>query len=205
MINHTGKAMEDEIKKYLRESAELKNKMADKLAGPLEESINMIRGCFKAGGKILICGNGGSAADAQHFAAELVNKFKIDRVPLPAIALTTDSSILTSIGNDSGFDYVYAKQVQAFGKEGDILIVITTSDITFDQNGHSTNIALSLKAGKEKKMKIIGLVSQKSQRILDFLDLALIVPHNETPRIQEGHITLLHIICEIVEKRIFNK
>lgn len=194
--------MQKEIKKYLKESAELNSKMTIDLIMPLEEAVKLIIGCFKKGGKILVCGNGGSAADAQHFAAELVNKFKLERKPLPAIALTTDSSILTSIANDTGFDNVFEKQVRALGQKNDILIVITTSDVTFDKHGHSTNIAKALITAKNKGIKTIGLVSQKSKEILKYLDLALIVPHNNTPHIQEAHITILHIICEIVEKNI---
>lgn len=195
--------IKEEIKNALNESANLKKKVADSICENIEEVIKLVINCYKNNGKILICGNGGSAADAQHFASEFINKFKLEREPLPAIALTTDNSILTSVGNDAGFDYIFDKQIKALGNEGDILMVITTSDISMDKNGHSANIAKAILAGKEKGMKIIGLVSIKSKYILKYLDLALIVPHSDTPRIQEAHITILHIICEIVEKNLF--
>ncbi len=197
--------MKERIEQFLKESAKVKTKMAVTMTSDIERAIDVVMDCLRSGHKILICGNGGSAADAQHFAAEFTNRYKIERPPLPAIALTTDSSALTSIGNDSGFDFVFDKQIHALGQPGDILFVLTTSDISLDKNGHSTNIARALITAREKKLHTIGLVSLKSKKILEYLDIALVVPHTDTPRIQEGHITLLHIICELAEQKLFNK
>jgi D-sedoheptulose 7-phosphate isomerase len=192
--------MKKKISSLLMESSLLKKQMATSDCVQTEVAIRAIVDCLTSHHKILICGNGGSAADAQHFAAEFINRFKIDRNPFPAVALTTDASILTSISNDSGFDHVFEKQVQALGLEGDVLIVITTSDISFEKNGHSTNIALALHAARQQKIKTVGLVAQNSKKILQYLDVPLIVPSTTTPRIQEAHITLLHIICELAEQ-----
>lgn len=195
----------EEIKLYLKEGADLRLKMANDMVADIEKATRMVIDCYQNGNKLLICGNGGSAADAQHFAAEMVNRFKIDRVPLPAISLTTDPSVITSIGNDSGFDYVFEKQVRALGNSGDILIVITTSDISPEKNGHSANIFNALVVAQKKGMKTMGFISQKSKKILDYLDMPLIIPHQDTPRIQEAHIAVIHIICEIAEKKIFEQ
>ncbi len=162
--------MENEIQSYLQEGAKMSNDIALKLTDSIKKVTQEVIECYRRGNKILICGNGGSAADAQHFAAEFVNRFKIERKPLPVITLTTNASVLTSIGNDYGFDYVFSKQVEAFGKTDDLLIVITTSDISFEKNGHSTNIANALVASKKIGMKNIGLISKKSKIILDYLD-----------------------------------
>ena len=196
--------MENEIQSYLQEGAKMSNDIALKLTDSIKKVTQEVIECYRRGNKILICGNGGSAADAQHFAAEFVNRFKIERKPLPVITLTTNASVLTSIGNDYGFDYVFSKQVEAFGKTDDLLIVITTSDISFEKNGHSTNIANALVASKKIGMKNIGLISKKSKIILDYLDHSLPVPHTDTPHIQEAHIAILHIICQIAEDRLFN-
>jgi D-sedoheptulose 7-phosphate isomerase len=197
--------MQTQIKQFLNDSSNTMLQMAEgDVAEKLQQSIEAVVTCFKQHHKILICGNGGSAADAQHFAAEFVNRYKLQRPPLPAIALTTDSSILTSIGNDSSFDEVFSKQVEAFGEPGDLFFIMTTSDVSFAAHGHSANLGLALKAAREKNMKIIGLVSQKSRDILEHIDIPLIVPHRDTPRIQEAHITMLHIICELAETQIFS-
>ena len=158
---------------------------------------------FKRGNKVLFCGNGGSAADAQHVAGELVNKFRFERDHLPAIALTTDTSVISSIANDSSFSFVFSKQIEALGKKGDVLVVITTSDIDFKQNAHSSNLAMALKAARKKGLKTIGLVSIKSKKILKFLDVAVKIPSKDTPRIQEGHLVVEHIICDLVEQKLF--
>ena len=160
---------------------------------------------IKKGGKILICGNGGSAADAQHFAAELVNKFMMERDPLPAIALTTDTSIITSIGNDSGFDNIFGKQIEALCKKDDIVIVITTSDITDNKGGHSANIYNGIMAAKKKGAKTIGLISERGKKISSLVDLSLCVPSTSTPRIQEAQMLIYHMICEFLEAEIFGK
>lgn len=187
------------IQKFLADSGQLKLTMAETMTEPVEKMVELFITALKGGHKILMCGNGGSAADAQHFAAEFVNRYKIDRAPWPALALHTDTSALTSIGNDSGFDFVFSKQVEAFGQAGDILVVITTSDISRQPNGHSTNICRALEVAKAKGLTRVGLVSQKSKDILSELDLAIAIPHTETSRIQEGHITIIHAVSELVE------
>jgi D-sedoheptulose 7-phosphate isomerase len=152
--------------------------------------------CYKNGGKLLIFGNGGSAADAQHFAAELVNRFKIDRKPLPAIALTTDTSAITAIGNDYGFDYVFSKQIEALAGKKDIVIAISTS-------GKSKNIILGLQKAKEIGVKAIGFTNADGGSMHEFCDIFLKVPSKNTPRVQECHELAYHIICDNVEKVLF--
>jgi len=159
--------------------------------------VEKITECLERGNKILICGNGGSAADSQHFAAELVGRFKLERKGLPAIALTTDTSILTAIGNDYGFDQIFERQVEALGKEGDILVGISTS-------GNSENVIRAVKKAKEIGIYTIGLLGKSGGKLKDLVDLSLVVPSNNTPRIQECHVLIYHIVCEEVEKRLLN-
>lgn len=192
-----------QVQQQFEQSAALKYEMAKTLPQSVLQATEAILSCLKGGGKVLVCGNGGSAADAQHFAAEFINRFNIDRKPLPAIALTTDSSALTSIGNDSGFEEIFKKQVQALGKEEDILIVMTTSDVSFQKHGHSANIGQAILAAKTAGMRIIGLASLNGKEILKHLDIPIVIPHTDTPRIQEGHITVLHVICDLVEQGLF--
>jgi D-sedoheptulose 7-phosphate isomerase len=148
------------------------------------------------GKKVMIMGNGGSAADAQHMAAEFVNRFKIERVPLPALSLCTDSSILTSIGNDYSFDQIFEKQVQALGLPGDVLIGISTS-------GNSPNILLALKAAREKGITTVALTGNQGGKMVEWSDHILIVPSKDTPTIQETHILAIHIICDLVDSFLF--
>jgi len=197
--------MKQYIQNIIKESVQtkqilLKNK---NILSNIEKIVNIIIAALRKKKKIIIFGNGGSAADAQHFAAELVNKFKIERKPLSAISLVTDTSLLSAIANDAGYDYVFSKQIQALGKKGDIAFAITTSDIETKKGGHSANIAQGLIAAKKKEMVTIGLVSAKSKKILKLLNIAIKIPSQNTPRIQEAHITVIHIICEIVEKLLF--
>ncbi len=147
---------------------------------------------------MLICGNGGSASDAQHMAAEFVGRFKIERPPLPAIALTTDSSILTCISNDYSFRDVFSRQVKGLGVEGDVLVVISTS-------GRSKNILNAIDAAKEKNIQTIGLTGAKGIRFVDRCDYALVVPSDYTPIIQEIHISAIHLICELVDVFLFEE
>ncbi|WP_456420253.1 D-sedoheptulose 7-phosphate isomerase [Methanocaldococcus infernus] len=185
------------MKDYFKESAEIKIKFIEENEEKLKEAIEKIIEALERGNKILICGNGGSAADAQHFAAELVGRFKLERKGLPAIALTTDTSILTAIGNDYSFDNIFERQVEALGKEGDVLIGISTS-------GNSENVIRAVKKAKELNIYTIGLLGKGGGKLKDLVDLALIVPSNNTPRIQECHVTIYHVICEEVEKRLFS-
>jgi len=153
---------------------------------------------FQNDRKLMLCGNGGSAADAQHIAAEFVNRFLLDRHPLPAIALTTDTSIITSVANDYTYEEVFSKQIQALGVEGDILLAISTS-------GNSNNILSAIKTAKEKGLYTVGLMGGDGGNMLTFVDLPMVVESNETPRVQEIHILAGHLICELVEYILFQK
>ncbi len=183
------------IKNYFEESCKVKLDFLEKNYENLEKTIEKITECLKRGNKILICGNGGSAADSQHFAAELVGRFKLERKGVPAIALTTDTSILTAIGNDYGFNKIFERQVEALGEEGDLLVGISTS-------GNSENVIRAVEKAKEKGIYTIGLLGKNGGKLKDLVDLPLIVPSNDTPRIQECHVLIYHIICEEVEKKL---
>ena len=185
------------IRKSLLESADLKKQVAEKFGEIIEQAINLILISLKNGSKVLLMGNGGSAADAQHIAGELIGRFKLERNSIPAIALTTDTSILTSIGNDYGFDRVFERQIESLGCEGDIVIAISTS-------GNSKNVIEALKKSKKNKMKSIGLLGSDGGQIKQLVDLPIVVPSSNTPRIQETHITIGHIICEEIEKELFS-
>jgi D-sedoheptulose 7-phosphate isomerase len=161
----------------------------------IELALDMAQ-AFAQGNKILIMGNGGSAADAQHMAAEFVNRFKIERAPLPALSLSTDTSILTAIGNDYGFDQVFEKQIQALGISGDILLGISTS-------GNSPNIIRGFKAGRKKKIKTVALAGNQGGKMIAWADRSLIVPSSDTPHIQETHIFAIHLLCELVDSSLF--
>jgi len=148
------------------------------------------------GGKLLFCGNGGSAADSQHLAAEFVNRFELERPPLPALALTTDTSILTAIGNDYGFDLAFKKQVQALGQRGDMLVAISTS-------GNSPNVVQALKAAREKEILCVGMTGQGGGEMAQLCDILLAVPHKRTCLVQEIHITTGHMLCDLVDYFLF--
>ncbi|EHP84188.1 D-sedoheptulose 7-phosphate isomerase [Methanotorris formicicus] len=184
------------MKDYFEESAKVKLKFIEENEENLKKSIEIIVEALKNGKKILICGNGGSAADAQHFAAEIVGRFKLERKGFPAIALTTDTSILTAIGNDYGFERIFERQVEALGEYRDILVGISTS-------GNSENVIRAVNKAKEMGIYTIGLLGKDGGKLKDVVDLALIVPSNDTARIQECHLTIYHVICEEVEKRLF--
>jgi D-sedoheptulose 7-phosphate isomerase len=153
---------------------------------------------FNLDHKLMICGNGGSAADAQHLAAEFVNRFILERPPLPALALTTDTSILTSIGNDYSFEEAFSKQIKALGQEGDVLLAISTS-------GNSANIVAAVKTARKQGIFTAGLLGNDGGNLVNIVDLALIVRHDQTPRIQEAHIFCGHIICALVDYLLFQK
>lgn len=159
-------------------------------------AAEMIARSLRSGGKLLICGNGGSAADAQHIAAELAFRMGRTRAAIPALALTTDTSVLTAISNDRSFDYVFARQIEAFGRTGDALLAISTS-------GNSANVVEAVKQAKKMEINTVGLLGAKGGALSVIVDLALIVPHDETPRIQEVHITIGHIICQLIEDELF--
>lgn len=168
----------------------------DTLLSSVELAAKTCIACLENGGKILLAGNGGSAADAQHIAGELVSRFAFDRDGLPAIALTTDSSILTSIGNDYGFDKLFSRQVQALGNKGDVFIGYSTS-------GKSANILRAFEAARTRGLLTIGLTGNQSGAMQALCDHLLAVPSNDTPKIQEGHLVLGHILCALVENAIF--
>ncbi|MBR1706877.1 MAG: D-sedoheptulose 7-phosphate isomerase [Bacteroidales bacterium] len=185
------------VRAQVAESARVKEALlADEtLMGRIAEVADLLAETYRNGGKTLWAGNGGSAADAQHMAAELVNKFCLDRPGLPAIALTTDTSILTAVGNDYGFDRVFAKQVEAHGRPGDVFIGISTS-------GNSRNLVEALSACREKGVRTVALVGG-SACAMDNYDYVIHVPSTETPRIQESQTLIGHILCFVVESRLF--
>ena len=162
----------------------------------IEQSADMIVKSLKVGKKILVCGNGGSAADSQHFAAELIGRFEKERESLPVVALTTDTSILTAVGNDYGFQHIFAKQVKGLGTPGDALIGISTS-------GNSPNVILAVEAAKEKEMITIGLLGKDGGKLNGLVDYSVVVPHNVTARIQEAHIFILHFWAAVIEEEMF--
>lgn len=166
------------------------------LASQIEQAVALCVDALKAGRKILFAGNGGSAADAQHWAGELVSRFYYDRPGLPAIALTTDTSILTAIGNDYGYDYTFARQIEALGEEGDVFVAISTS-------GRSKNIMRALDACEAKGARVIGFTGEHGGDMKDRCDICFRVPSNETPRIQEGHEFIGHLLCALIESEMF--
>ena len=192
--------MKTEIAINLAQSVIAQQAFAEASSDRIIQLVEWTIETFRSGGKLLIFGNGGSAADAQHVAAEFVNRFKIDRQPLPAIALTTDSSILTSIGNDFSFDMIFVKQVKALGKPGDLVLGISTS-------GNSPNVVKAIAAAKEMNIRTAALTGGSSNtggEIGGLADLVLNVPTDSTAHIQETHLWVEHILCELVEKELFS-
>lgn len=190
--------MEDYIIKIFRESARVKEAFINENLSRIVAVVGAVTLALKAGNKILLFGNGGSAADAQHLAAEFVNRFVIERPPLPAIALTTDTSILTSIGNDYDFAEIFSKQIRALGRKGDIAWGMSTS-------GTSVNVVKGLEAAKKIGMVTIGLTGRDGGDVAKIADYALNVSSASTPRIQEAHITAGHAICEMVDFKLFQR
>jgi D-sedoheptulose 7-phosphate isomerase len=191
--------MTQHIRQHFQESAQLKLQAAEQLAEPIAQSVEIMFTALSNGNKILACGNGGSAADCQHFAAELVGRFERERLPLPALALTTDTSILTAVGNDYGFKDVYAKQVQAFGQSGDVLLALSTS-------GNSVNVVAAIEAAVERDMRIIALTGKGGGVIGELMsdaDVHICVPHDRTARIQEVHALTIHIFCDGIDVALF--
>lgn len=180
------------------ESAWVKEKIVKLCSEDIMEISDILTKTFRDGKKMLICGNGGSAADSQHIAAEFMIRLShdVERTAMPAIALTTDSSNLTAGGNDIGFENVFARNVEGLGNKGDVLLVISTS-------GNSVNLIQAVKKAEEKGMTSVGFLGGNGGKLSDLLEAKVIVPSENTQRIQEGHITIAHIICEIVERSIF--
>jgi D-sedoheptulose 7-phosphate isomerase len=197
------KAMDavERIKQHFEQSAELKLEAAPIMAGDIARAAEKMTQCLLANGKILACGNGGSAADAQHFAAEMVGRFERERPELPAIALTTDTSILTAIANDYDFASVFAKQVKALGNPGDVLLAISTS-------GGSPSVVAAVTAAQERGMTVIGLTGRGGGRVGELLradDVHLCVPHRVTARIQEVHLLAIHCLCDGIDRALLGE
>ena len=190
--------MQQIIKKQIKDSVSVKEMILNDeiMIQNIAKAAEIVLNGYKSGNKTLLAGNGGSAADAQHIAGEFVSRFYFDRPGIPSIALTTDTSILTAIGNDYGYEKLFERQVQAHGNAGDVFIGISTS-------GDSQNIVNALIECKEKRIKTIGLTGKKNGRMDDLCDICIKVPSYETPRIQESHILIGHIICCIVEEGLF--
>ena len=190
-----GTGFEEKIQAMAHASLDAKRRFFEAHAKDVARAAEMIIADVRAGGKLLIFGNGGSAADAQHIAAELAFRMGREREALPALALTTDSSLLTAISNDRSFDFVFARQIQAVGRKGDIVLAISTS-------GNSPNVIEAVNLARAMGMNTIGLLGAGGGKTASLVDLALIVPHHETPRIQEVHITIGHIICQLIEDEL---
>jgi D-sedoheptulose 7-phosphate isomerase len=186
---------------HFQESAELKLKSGQLLAQPISQAIELMFNALSNGTKILACGNGGSAGDAQHFAAELVGRFERERFPLPAISLSTDTSIITAVGNDYSFNEIFSKQVQALGQAGDILLAISTS-------GNSANVLAAAEAALEREMRVVALTGKdggKLGKLLTDADVHINVQHARTARIQEVHLVAIHSICDGIDVALFGE
>ncbi len=189
------------ILEHFNESANLKKHAAKQLVAPIAQAVDLMFTTLTQGNKILACGNGGSAADCQHFAAELVGRFEKERLPLPAMALTTDTSILTAIGNDYQFKDVFARQVQAFGQPNDLLLAISTS-------GNSANVISAIEVAHDREMSVVALTGKGGGKIGSLLtdtDIHICVPHDRTARIQEVHLLIIHCLCDGIDTTLFGE
>jgi D-sedoheptulose 7-phosphate isomerase len=185
-----------DIGNQLAESARIKMAIRDQYSGLILTTAELMIDCFRSGGKLLICGNGGSAADSQHFAAEMVGRLKKDRGALPAIALTTDTSVLTALANDYSYNHVFRKQIEALGGASDVLVGITTT-------GRSQNIVEAMNAAKALNMHTVALLGVDGGAVAELADHAIVIPSQVSQRIQEGHITIIHIWCDLIENALF--
>lgn len=193
--------LEQRIQQHFIDSADLKYQCAQALSKPIAAAVQAVLACVTSGGKVLACGNGGSAADAQHFSAEFVGRFERERPELGAIALTTDSSILTAVANDYAWQHVFAKQVRALGQPGDVLLALSTS-------GNSANVIAAVEAAHEREMSVVALTGRGGGKIGAMLretDVHVCVPHERTARIQEVHILALHCICDGVDTQLLGE
>ena len=188
--------MTDQISAIVADSLEVKRRFFSEHGTDVQRAAELIADAFKARGKLLVFGNGGSAADAQHIAGELVNRFLQHRKALPAIALTTDGGVLTCIANDTGFENVFARQIEALGTQGDVCLAISTS-------GNSPNVTVACAQARKQGMVVVGLLGRDGGNVAALCDLALTVPSDDTQRIQETHNLIGHIICELVEGELF--
>ena len=193
--------LEQRIQQHFIDSADLKYQAAEGLSKPIAAAVQALLACVTSGGKVLACGNGGSAADAQHFAAEFVGRYERERPELAAIALTTDSSILTAVANDYDFRRVFSRQIRALGQPGDVLLAISTS-------GNSANVLDAIDAAHEREMVVVGLTGRGGGRMAHILrdtDVHICVPHERTARIQEVHILALHCLCDAVDAQLLGE
>lgn len=193
--------LEQRIQQHFIDSADLKYQAAQSLSKPIAAAVQAVLACVTSGGKVLACGNGGSAADAQHFSAEFIGRFERERPELGAIALTTDSSILTAIGNDYDFTRIFSKQVRGLGQAGDVLLAMSTS-------GNSANILAAIEAAHEREMTVVALTGRGGGKIGNALretDVHVCVPHDRTARIQEVHLLVLHCICDGVDTQLLGE
>jgi D-sedoheptulose 7-phosphate isomerase len=196
-----GAALEAQVASHFADSVKVKQDAAKQLSAPIARAIGVMAASLKAGGKVLACGNGGSAADAQHFSAELLNRFERERPPLAAIALTTDTSTLTSIGNDYGYEQVFEKQLRALGRRGDVLLAISTS-------GNSPNVVAAMKAARELGVAMVALTGNGGGKMAALLgegDVHICVPHKRTMRVQEVHLLTLHCLCDGIDTVLFGE
>lgn len=194
-----GTGLTDRIAAHFTDSAKLKLAAAQPLAAPLARAIELMAATLRAGGKVLACGNGGSAADAQHFAAELVNRFERERPPLAALALTTDTSNLTSIANDYGYEQVFEKQLRALGRKGDVLLALSTS-------GNSPSVLAAMRTARELGLRCVAFSGRGGGKMAGLLgpeDVHVCVPHDRTARIQEVHLLALHCLCDGIDFQLF--
>ena len=193
--------LEQRIQQHFIDSADLKYQAAQALSKPIAQAVQAMLACVTSGGKVLACGNGGSAADAQHFSAEFVGRYERERPELGAIALTTDSSIITAIANDYDFSSIFSRQVRALGQPGDVLLAITTS-------GNSANVLAAIEAAHEREMTVVALTGRGGSKITHALrdtDVHICVPHERTARVQEVHLLVLHCLCDGVDNQLLGE
>ncbi len=190
---------QERVMQHFRDSIQAKQDSADELAPYIAAAAEAMVYCLQNDGKILTCGNGGSAGDAQHFSSELLNRFEMERPSLPAIALTTDSSTITSIANDYHYDEIFSKQIRALGQAGDVLLAITTS-------GNSSNIITAVEAAHSRKMKVVAFTGKDGGKLAPYLgedDIEIRVPATVTARIQEVHLLVIHCLCDLIDRHLF--
>lgn len=186
------------VHEQLKDAARMMEQLTESHAEMICQAADIFISTIKNGGKILLCGNGGSAADCQHMAAELVGRYQQNRRGLTAVSLTTDTSVLTAVANDLGFERVFMRQVEALGAEGDVLVAITTS-------GSSPNVLLALEEAKRKNIKTVAIVGEKTESVSPLSDVVISIPSVDTPRIQEAHQVIEHILCDLVERACLDK
>jgi D-sedoheptulose 7-phosphate isomerase len=184
------------IVRQLDDSAQVQQRTAQLCTSDVARAAEVILAAYRDGHKVLLCGNGGSASDAQHIATELMSKLNRDRAALPALALTTNTSLLTAVSNDTSYEQVFVRQIEALGQAGDVLIAISTS-------GRSANVSAAVKAARQRGLQTVALTGKGGGELAQLVHIAIVIPSDNTQRIQEGHITVGHILCDIVEETLF--